>query len=372
MTQSPGCPELSIIVPTYNEIDNVAAFVASLHQALPGVDWEVVLVDDDSPDGTAQRVRELARADRRVRCIQRLGRRGLSSACIEGMLSSSSPYLAVMDADLQHDETLLPRMLDRLRTDSAEIVVASRYMEGGEVGDWDGKRVLVSRFATRLAALATKTELSDPMSGFFMLQRPLFERSVRSLSGIGFKILLDILASVPEPVRLAELPYRFRTRQQGASKLDAQAIWTYVMLLIDKTFGHLVPARFVAFILVGAIGILIHFSVLTMLFHLFTFDFTSSQTAATLTAIAGNYSLNNILTYRDQRLRGWRWWGGLLSFTLVCSVGAVANVGIAAYLFSIETAWFLAAIAGILLGAVWNYAVSTVYTWKAGGASGSF
>lgn len=372
MTASDGGPELSIIVPTYNEIDNVAALVDSLDQALPGVDWEVILVDDDSPDGTAQRVRELARSDRRVRCIQRLGRRGLSSACIEGLLSSAAPYLAIMDADLQHDETLLPRMLERLRNDSADLVVASRYMDGGEVGDWDSTRVMVSRFATRLGRLATKTALSDPMSGFFMLQRSLFERAVRSLSGIGFKILLDILASIPEPVRLTELPYRFRTRQQGTSKLDAQAIWTYVMLLIDKNFGHLVPTRFIAFTLVGSIGILIHFSVLSVLFQLLALDFTSSQTAATLTAIAGNYSLNNILTYRDQRLRGWRWWRGLLSFTLVCGVGAIANVGIAAYLFSIDTEWFLAALAGILLGAVWNYAVSTVYTWKAGGASGSF
>lgn len=121
----PG-PELCIVVPTFNEAGNVAVLVERLTEVLAGTDWEAVFVDDDSPDGTAARVRTLGRADGRVRCIRRIGRRGLSSATIEGMLSTSAPFVAVMDGDLQHDEALLPQMLDRLRSGAAELVIASR------------------------------------------------------------------------------------------------------------------------------------------------------------------------------------------------------------------------------------------------------
>jgi dolichol-phosphate mannosyltransferase len=236
-------PELSIIVPTFNERENVVELTDRLRQCLEHRSWEVIFVDDDSPDATADRVREIAADDCRVRCIQRIGRRGLSSACIEGMLATSAPYLAVLDADLQHDERLLPKMLDTLKQDEADIVVGSRYAPGGDIGDWDRGRARISRLATRLSRGLVPKDLTDPMSGFFMMRRSVFVGTVRQLSAIGFKILIDLFASFPQPLRFKELPYRFRRRHAGESKLDSVAAWKYVMLLLDKHIARCIPVR---------------------------------------------------------------------------------------------------------------------------------
>lgn len=357
-------PELTVVVPTFNERDNVAELVSRLDASLAGCAWEVVFVDDDSPDRTADLVREIATRDYRVRSLQRIGRRGLASACIEGMLSSSAPYLAVIDGDMQHDETLLPRMLEELRTGDADIVVGSRYRTGGGIGDWDPARARMSRFATRLSRFVVSQELTDPMSGFFMIRSDVFSGAVRELSGVGFKIMLDLFASSPRPLRYVELPYDFRVRGAGESKLDSQAAWEYGMLLLDKLVGHVIPVRFVAFTLVGSLGVVVHLATQALLFEGLELEFVPSQALATVVAMTFNFALNNALTYRDMQLRGWQWLRGWLSFSLACSVGAIANVGIASYIFSLETRWVLAAIAGILVGAVWNYAVTMVYTWK--------
>jgi dolichol-phosphate mannosyltransferase len=360
-------PELSVIVPTFNERENVQELIRRLGNVLKRCRWEVIFVDDDSPDETARLVREIAQRDNRVRCVQRVGRRGLSTACVEGMLASSAPYLAVIDGDMQHDEALLPDMLQVLQRGESDIVIGTRYAPGGGVGDWDDSRVAISSFAGRLSRLVLKSKLSDPMSGFFMLRREWMETAVRRLSGIGFKILLDLFASAPRPPRFAEVPYEFRARKLGESKLDTNVAWEYLMLLMDKLVGHVVPVRLFSFGLVGGVGVLVHFTVLGSLFNLFSMPFDVSQGAATLVAMTSNFALNNILTYRDMRLKGWRWLRGWVSFVLACGVGALANVGIASYLFEMDTQWILAGLAGILVGTVWNYVVTMLYTWKAPG-----
>lgn len=354
--------ELTIVVPTLNERENVPLLIGKLAAALKGVEWEVIFVDDDSPDGTAGVVRELGLKDPRVRGIQRLGRRGLSSACVEGFLASASPFVAVIDADLQHDERLLPRMLELLRSEALDMVVGSRNIEGGGMGDWSQRRQQISGFAARLSRLIVKADLSDPMSGFFMMRRDAFERSMRQLSGQGFKILLDLFASSPQPLRFKELPYEFRTRQHGESKLDAMVVWEYLMLIFDKMTGHAIPVRFVLFSLVGFLGLGIHLAVLGTTRSLI--GFTAAQALATFVAMASNFTLNNLFTYRDRRLTGFSFITGFLSFALVCAVGAVANVGIATAVYNYEKAWWVAGVAGALIGAVWNYAVSSVFTWR--------
>lgn len=363
---STACPPplLSVIVPTYNEADNIADLVGRVERTLSGLPWELIIVDDDSPDGTADQVRTLAATDRRVRVLQRIGRRGLSSACIEGLLASSAPYLAVMDADLQHDETLLPDMLAALRSGDLDIVIGSRYVAGGGLGDWNERRRSMSRFAGNLGRRLIKADLTDPMSGFFMVRAEVFRRRVRRLSGVGFKILLDLFASGGPPLRFRELPYEFRLRQAGASKLDNAVLWEYLLMLIQKLLGPLIPLRFIAFSLIGGVGVGVHLLVLWILFKGFGASFLVGQAVATLVAMTSNFFLNNILTYRDMRLRGRALIWGWLSFVLACSVGALANVGIATYLFQAESYWVLSAIAGILVGAVWNYAVTAIYTWK--------
>lgn len=357
--------EIAIIAPTFNERENVGELIKRLDAVLGRRVWEIVFVDDDSSDGTPDALRDLARSDPRVRVLRRIGRRGLSTAVVEGVLSTTAPIVAVMDADLQHDERVLPDMIARLQQDDFDIVVGSRYVEGGGVGDWSAQRQAFSRFATQLARFVVKADLTDPMSGFFVMRREAFEGAVRRLSGQGFKILLDVLASAPTPLRLSEHPYTFRQRLHGESKLDSAVLWDYAALLLDKTIGRFVPVRFVMFAIVGGAGVAVHFAVLTSLFQGMGQGFALSQTVAAVVAMTFNFFVNNALTYRDRRLRGAKaLLLGLASFYAVCSIGLFANVGISTFLFEEAYAWWLSGIAGILVGAVWNYAASAVFTWK--------
>jgi len=356
--------DLSIVVPTFNESNNIRELIARLERTLADIRWELVFVDDNSADGTSRLVREIARRDSRVRCLQRIGRRGLSSACIEGMFATSAPTIAVMDADLQHDEGILPSLFEEIQKNGADVAIGTRYTAGGSVGEWDERRAAFSRIATRVGNRVLKQRVSDPMSGFFMLRREVLENCVSRLSAVGFKILLDILASTQAPLRIAEVPYTFRDRFAGESKLDGMVVWEYGMLLADKTIGRYVPVRFVMFALIGGLGVFVHLAVLTLLHNVLSLGFTLAQSIATGMAMVFNFAINNVLTYRDRRLRGWAWSKGLLSFVAACSIGALANVGIATYLFVNKTQWILAALAGVMVGAVWNYAVTQLYTWN--------
>jgi dolichol-phosphate mannosyltransferase len=354
--------ELSVVVPAFNERENVVALLERLRTTLRDVAWEVIYVDDDSPDGTADVVRACGQADRRVRCVHRIGRRGLSSAVIEGILASSAPFIAVIDADLQHDETLLPHMLERIKRDALDVVVGSRYVDGGGTGDWNDTRAALSRFATRLSRVVVRQPLTDPMSGFFMITRPAFERAVHQLSGQGFKILLDLFASVPEPYRFAELPYTFRSRIHGESKLDKAVVWEYLMLLVDKRVGRFIPARFALFVAVGASGLVVHLLALAALLH--SFSFATAQLSASLVAMVTNFLINNAFTYRDRRLRGRRLITGLVTFVAICTVGAIANVRFAIAAFEQDYSWWVSGIAGAVVGSAWNYSMSSLLTWR--------
>jgi dolichol-phosphate mannosyltransferase len=358
-------PELVVVIPTFNERDNIAPLLEKLAHALDGIRWEAVFVDDDSTDGTVRALEEACAADRRVRSVRRLGRRGLASAVVEGMLSNFAPFIAVMDADLQHDERLLAPMLEVLRKDEADVVVGSRYLTEGGLGDWSKGRRTVSAAATQLSRLVLRgRDVTDPMSGFFMLKRSVFDAAVRRLSQEGYKILLDILASSPGSVRIKEVPYVFGLRRHGESKLDSLVVLDYLTLLLDKLVGRWVPVRFLMFTAVGSIGVVLHLAVLEAAMEIGV-AFLPAQTVATAIAIGGNFFLNNALTYRDKRLKGL---GpvllGLITFYAVCSVGAVANVGIANFLFVQDYAWWISGICGILVGAVWNYATSALFTWR--------
>ena len=365
-TQPAPSPVLSVIVPCYNERPNVVPMIERLRVALSGIDWEVIYVDDNSPDGTAAAVRDIARQDSRVRCIRRVGRRGLASAVIEGALSSSADYVAVIDGDLQHDETRLPLMLQTLRTGSYDMAVASRHVDGGDSAGLSGAwRHFLSDGGIRVAQFFLPVRLTDPMSGFFMLPRPLFEDLARNLNGQGFKILLDLVLTSPAPLRVCELPAGFRERVAGESKLDALVMMQFGGLLLDKVFGGVLPLRFVSFALVGAMGVVVHLAVLILLRQVSSLPFEAAQTAATIVAMVFNFQLNNAITYRDQRLKGPRLWRGLLLFMVVCGFGAVANVGIAQVLYEQHTGWTIAGAIGAIIGVVWNYAVSATLVWRA-------
>ncbi len=357
-------PELSIVVPTFNESANVPALVRLLDQALAGIAWEVIFVDDDSPDGTSQVAKALSLTDSRVRCIRRVGRRGLAGACIEGMLSSSAPTVAVMDADLQHDETILPKMYAAIR-DGAELVVGSRYVEGGSSSNGlSSIRQWGSETATTLAKRFLRIELSDPMSGFFMIRREKVEAIAGALSREGFKILLDIVASSPDRLKTVEVPFTFRERQAGESKLDSLVTAEYLGLLFSKISGGILPVRFLMFLAVGASGIVVHLATLKVLAYTLALTFSWAQFAATMVAMTWNFVLNNQLTYRDRRLAGLPFVYGLVTFYAVCSLGTLANVGAASWIYGFKPSQMLAGLAGAILGSVFNYAASSVLTWR--------
>ena len=357
-------PTLCVVIPVLNERDNVALLVERLRTVLDGVAWEAVFVDDDSTDGTRDAVTVIGRGDGRIRLLHRIGRHGLASAFMEGVACSIAPYVAAIDGDLQHDETLLPAMLAVLQSEPVDVVIGSRYVPGGDLGDWDRGRASLSGVATRLSRLVLRTDVADPMSGFFMLPRPVFDRVARRLSAIGFKILLDVLASMPNPPRVRELPYRFRVRTAGASKLNTGVLLDFAQLLLDKLVGHLVPVRFVLFAGIGLLGLGAHLIVLRLGLDVGGLEFPQAQALATACAIAGNFTLNNRFTFRDRRLRGWALLRGLLVFALVCGVGAAASLNIASVLVAGQQDWWRAGLVGAAMSLVWNYAVGSSLTWR--------
>lgn len=357
-------PDLALIVPVYNEVDNVDRVIAAVDNALSAIDYELIFVDDNSPDGTASLAWNHAQQNPRVRCLKRLNRRGLSSAVVEGMMATSAPYIAVMDGDLQHDETILPSMLSALQSGDYDLAIGSRYVDGGGTGDWDQKRLSTSLLATKVAQLVSHVDIKDPMSGFFMLRREVIEKAALKLSQRGYKILLDIVLSSPEPLKIIECPYVFRSRMAGESKLSLSVIWEFGMMLADKLLGRYVPTRFISFAFIGGLGIGVHFLVLTLAMYSFGQSFQYGQMMATGIAMIFNYILNNNLTFADRKLRGFAFWRGMLSFIIISSLGALSNVGIAIYLFNSDTYWVTSALVGIVVGAVWNYTISSLYTWK--------
>lgn len=357
--------ELAIVIPTLNEAGNIAELVGRIEAVLAGVHYEIVFVDDDSSDATRTVMRDLAARDRRVRVVHRIGRRGLSTAVIEGVLSTSSPFVAVMDADLQHDEALLAPMLQTLKAEPLDLVVGSRYIDQGDAGGLEGARAGMSRFATDVARRVLKIDLADPMSGFFMVRREAFDAAARRLSGQGYKILVDLCASSPAPLRAKELPFVFRKRHAGESKLDTLVVWDYGMLLADKLVGKYVPVRFLAFAAVGALGLIVHMAVLSALFVTGLVAFAAAQTVAVVSAMTFNFFINNLLTYRDRRLKGLRRMAlGLLTFCAACGLGAIANVGVANFLFQQHWTWWVSGVAGVLVGACWNYVATALTTWR--------
>lgn len=366
---------LAIVLPTLNERDNIAPLVARLDTALGAEGWEAIFVDDNSKDGTGDVLREISLTDPRIRVIERFGRRGLASAAIEGMCSTAAPFVALMDADLQHDPALLPLMLAAVEAGEADIAVASRFAEGGSAAGLSSKgRETGSRLANWLSRQLTGMELTDPMSGFFLLRSDRLRRSAPRLSGIGFKILLDILMTLRRKVTVKEFPLMFAPRGGGESKLDQAVAFEFLIGLYDRYLGKILPTRFALFGTIGAAGVLVHMAILASFLHWYSGEhyvfgrwitkFDVGQTIAAIVAMTFNFVLNNFLTYADTRLKGTvNLLKGWFRFALTCSVGMLANIGAAAALVRSGIHPYPAALVGIVIGSVWNYALSSKFVW---------
>ncbi len=368
--------QLAIVLPTLNERKNLGRLVERLDAALAGIAWEAIFVDDNSPDGTADEVRAISLVDPRVRCIQRIGRRGLASAAIEGMCATAAPIVAVMDADHQHDPKLLVGMLAAVESGEYDLAYASRFAVGASTEAWGRPdRVKASGLANSIARKVTGVELSDPMSGYFMLRAEILRADAHKLSGVGFKILLDILATVKSPLRIKEFPLDFAARAEGESKLDRTVVFEFLVGLYDKLLGRFIPTRFALFGTVGAAGAIVNLSVLAVTLHLLGAKFAVShypketafiigQTAAAITSMTFNFVLNNEFTYADKRLRGFvpiaRGWA---KFAATCSLGILTQIGVSTALVRVGFHAYPAALVGIVLASVWNFALSSKFVW---------
>jgi dolichol-phosphate mannosyltransferase len=361
-------PELTIIIPTFNECDNVEELILKLSIVLRDINYEVIFVDDDSPDKTYLKLREISINNPNIRFIHRIGRRGLSSACVEGMLSTSAPFFLIMDADMQHDESIIVKMYNFVKNHNYDVAIGSRYIDTGKILNWNKDRIIMSELATKLSSFIFKQKIKDPLSGFFMLKREVFDNSFRKLSNIGFKILLDILTVQNTELKIIEVPYTFKARKFGESKLDNVIIWQFVILLIDKKFGKWMSLNFIQFSIVGFFGLFIHLGTLYLLHSTSTISFINAQIISTFIAITFNYVANNSLTYSNLKLRGLNFLKGWVLFNCICGFGALANFALSDYLYELhsfaQVNWLMPAVAGILIASVWNYSTSTFFIWE--------
>ncbi len=363
---------LSVVLPTYNEAENIPVLIPKLRDVLRDIPHEIIIVDDNSPDETWRIGLEVSKDMDDVHVIRRVDKRGLSSAVIDGFLSAKGDVLAVMDADGQHDMNLLPELYKAVRENKG-FAVGSRYIEGGSVGEWDERRQLISRVATKMALALCKVKVKDPMSGFFALDRAVFEGALEKLNPKGFKILLDLLVHAPKGTQAVELPFTFSTRIHGESKLSWKVQLDFLEYLYDVTIGRFIPLTFVKFCIVGTLGVGVHMTAYLGYAKLIGggeelnvagFRFSLAVIGATETAILFNFLLNNAWTFANQKLKGLGAAKGFVKYNAACVIGAIAIWAVSTFLFSRGWTELLAVFIGALTGVLWNYSMNRMITWK--------
>ena len=358
-------PTVSVVVPTYQESANIPILFERIKCVLDGAPWELIVVDDNSPDGTSSVAFALAAQDRRIRCLRRVNRSGLAGAVIEGWMSSSADFVAVIDGDLQHDKSILPKMYETLAKGSGNLAIGARIRNASGGGGLSPARQALSDMGAWFFRRIAGAAVADPMSGFFMIRREIVSRLASRLSPDGFKILVDVILSADGGLKIVELPYEFRKRNAGESKLTPLVGIDFLGLVVHHATAGILPIQFVLFAMIGAGGLIVHIVTLSAVLHWFgTLTFDAGQLIATIVAMGSNFILNNEITYRTFQFRGLGMVPGFLAFALGCSVGALANINVASWLYHADETWWLAGLAGALLSVVWNYAVSTNLIWR--------
>jgi len=359
-------PLLSLVICTLDEADCIGGVLKETGEALAGVSYEIVVVDDSDDMATADVVLAYARKDARIRLIRRSGSRGLASAAIAGWEVARGDVLAIMDGDGQHDPRLVREMLVRLIAGKRDLVVASRFTEDGPSG-MVGWRYLISRAGIAFTDLMLGVHSTDPLSGLFVMRRDWFEAARPRLSGVGFKILIDVMASGPRRPKITEVGTSLRTRLGGESKLDMRVILDLAALLLDKRTRGLIPARFSLFAAVGSTGVAVHLAALTLAMESMALPFWIAQALAIFVAMNSNFFLNNVLTFRDKRLRGLALWSGLIAFDLSCAGGALLGEAVGSLAKMTGLHWVVAGVGGAFAAALWNYVAASGAVWREGG-----
>ena len=359
-------PTLSIVIPTYNEKDNIFKILENLKTVLNGITHEIIFVDDNSPDGTSTVVKDCMKNSPEIRLIRRIGRKGLAGAVIEGISAANAELVAVMDCDLQHDETKLLDMIELFsRENSVDIVIGSRFTETGEISAkaFSKMRELGSKITTLIIKKVLNIASTDPLSGFFMVKKETFLRNSENLQTQGFKVLADFLATSGKNIEIKEIGYRFRNRIAGESKMSFLTALELIGLVLSQILKGRVSIRFILFCIVGLSGIFVQL-LITGLAMLLINQFPTSQTIGIIAAMTSNYFLNNIITFQERKLKSLELVRGLFSFYLICSLGAFMNISIATYVFGFSSNWLISSFIGACFGAVWNFTLTSIFTWK--------
>ncbi|MBN6102524.1 glycosyltransferase [Xanthomonas sp. CFBP 8703] len=357
-----AAPTVSVVICTLNEHEAIGPVLRELAAHLQHIDYEAIVVDDSDDERTAQAVTAYAAGNPAVRLVRRRGGRGLASAAIAGWDSARGRCLAIMDGDGQHDPALIARMLRRMRDSEAEVVVASRYLEAGGSGLCRHRHAL-SRVGVRLSQALLGLGVADPMSGCFLMRRSWYRQVRPQLSGVGFKILVDVLASARRRPYTVQVPTQLRRRRGGASKLDARVVADLAALLLEKRTRGWLPARMSLFFAVGLSGMGVHLLLLGTLLMLGT-AFWLAQLLAICTAMGWNFQCNNLLTFRDRRLSGMRLLHGMVMFYAACLGGAILSELIGSGLHALRLPWWLAGAAGALAAGGWNYHAAKRSAWR--------
>lgn len=358
--------EISVILPTFNESINVPIVVDRIAEVLaPLCRFEILVVDDNSPDGTWAVAEKLSLDRPWLRSVRRMHNKGLSPAVVDGFSIAKGNYLVVMDADLQHDEQALTKFFTAFKQ-GAKLVVGSRKVDGGGVQDWNAARKFVSWFATRLAHMVLPLQVTDPMSGFFGISRAVHEAITPQVNPKGFKILLEYLART-KASSVQEVGYTFRGRQHGESKLSNDVIYDYLEALWGLSrFSELISWRFLNYALVGSVGLVVNVLSLWALNHFTRLAVSHSVMLAVEASILSNFFLNNSVTFRKHRFKGAaRLLRGLLTFNAICVTGALINHALALSLRQNELSnIYFATMVGYGVATFWNYIVNSHVCWK--------
>ena len=359
---------VSIVMPSYNERENIEPLISELaiQDQICHFAFRVIVVDDDSPDGTAEHIKQIDwRYQFRVDCIHRIGRNGLSSAVVEGALLADSEWIAVMDCDGQHDPLDLREMYLLATTRQLDLVIGSRFLETEELDTHRGLRAVISKAGNSIGRLVCGLPLTDPLTGFFLIKRDLFLAAIPNIGRSGFKILLDILMFYRSAeLKIAEKQINFRVRRTGDSKLSAEVIGGFLTQTAKLMTSRFIPTQIITYSIVGSVGVFVHLTVQSI-FLAAGANFTMAHAIGTLIAMAGNFFLNNRLTFQRHALRGLALASGLLRYAACCSLGAMANIGVAALLNSnTDNPWVLSALCGVLTGTLFNYMAAKTFVWR--------
>ena len=359
---------ISIVIPTFNEVENIVPLLKKLTLILNDFEYEIVVVDDDSPDGTSDEVNKYMKKNKRIKLITRIGRSGLSSAIKEGLIFAQGKYLLVLDGDGQHHPSFILNMLEEMQRSKYDIVIGSRFLNNSKLEGLSNERSLGSKIANKMSRISLHknySKLTDYLSGCFCVEKEMTKKYIRKIEINGFKFLYELLSLSKGKLAVHEVPLIFKQRRFGNSKLDIAIVWDFLISIIHNLTLRLLPRRAISFGMVGISGVFVQLFITSFLVEIFLIDFYNALPFAVISAATSNFLINNQLTFRSDRLRNLGLVVGLLKFLIVASLPVIANVGITTAIYKyISADTFIAQIAGIAIVYAWNYLASSSFVWK--------